>query len=327
MDKRLFFLKKVTSFFVAVLLISAAAVVFAVKVDKKVTKLPTVTDSNNTGGRVETNAELSKVILNVRDMSCSGCISTIKGALTGFQGIEDILVDISGGKVELYYDKEKLTDVAEVEKAISASGYPARIIKTVTPEELRKERDLAASKSKYYIASVSGYDISRADFARELKAARQRVRKAYGNNILKTAQGQALDNRLKVQVASRLIDEGILLQQINKSGYKLNKNKLNSELKKFIKDSGKNENEFQQSIKDDGYDYEYFKKRFETRLLINRYLDEKVLAGASNQYEKQRMFASWFKNSQLLAEVVYYDKDLENAARNSSASASCCAAR
>lgn len=327
MDKRLFFSKKMTSFLVAVLLILAAAVVFALKVDKKVTKLPTVTDSNNTGGRVETNAALSKVILNVRDMSCSGCISNIKGALTGFQGIEDILVDISGGKVELYYDKEKLTDVAEVEKAITDSGYPARIIKTLTPENLRKERDVAASKAEYYIASVSGYDIARADFTKELNAARQRIRKAYGDDILKTTQGRELDNRLKAQVASRLIDEGIFLQQINKSGYKLNESKLNSELKKFIKDSGKNENEFQQSIKDDGYDYEYFKKRFETRLLISRYLDEKIMAGASSQYEKQNMFANWFKNSQLLAEVIYYDKDLENAVRNSKASGGCGASR
>jgi len=55
-----------------------------------------------------------------------------------------------------------------------------------------------------------------------------------------------------------------------------------------------------------------------------------LIAGAalaSNQYEKQRMFASWFKNSQLLAEVVYYDKDLENAARNSSASACRCSTK
>ena len=118
-----------------------------------------------------------------------------------------------------------------------------------------------------------------------------------------------------------------MLQEIKKSGYELNEDKLNSELRKLIKDSGKNENEFQQSIKDDGYDYDYFKKRFETRLLINRYLDEKVLAGASTQFEKQRMFASWFKNSQLLAEVVYYDKDLEKIAQNSSASGSCCATK
>lgn len=308
MDKRAFFTNRMAVLLIAASLILAAGTALAAK-------------STNSDGN------LSKVVLNVSNMSCSGCISTIKGALAGYTGIKDILVDISGGKAEVYFNQKELKDVSEIEKAITDSGYPARIMKTFTPEDLRNERDMAASKAEYYIASVSGYDISRADFAIELNAARQRVRKAYGDGILETAQGQAIDNRLKAQVASRLIEEGILLQEIKKSGYGLNEDIMNSELEKYIKNSGKNGNEFQQSIKDDGYDYDYFKKRFETRLLINGYLDEKVLAGASTQYEKQRMFASWFKNSKLLAEVVYYDKDLENAARNSSTSGSCCAAR
>ena len=308
MDKRTFFTNRMAALLIAGLLILTAGAALATKF-------------------TNSDANLSKVVLNVSNMSCSGCISTIKGALAGYTGIKDILVDISGGKAEVYFNREELKDVSEIEKAITDSGYPARIMKTFTPEDLRNERDMAASKAEYYIASVSGYDISRADFGMELNAARQRIRKAYGDGILETAQGRTVDNRIKAQVASRLIDEGILLQEIKKSGYALNEAKLNSELKKFIKDSGKNKIEFQQSIKDDGYDYDYFKKRFETRLLINRYLDEKVLAGASTQYEKQRMFASWFKNSKLLAEVVYYDKDLENAARNNSASGSCCATK
>jgi len=308
MDKRAFFTNRMAALLIAASLILAAGVTLAAKF-------------------TNSDANLSKVVLNVSNMSCSGCISTIKGALAGYPGIKDILVDIDAGKTEVYFNREELKDVSEIEKAITDSGYPARIMKTLTPEDLRNERDMAASKAEYYIASVSGYDIARADFTKELNAARQRVRKAYGDGILETAQGRALDNRLKAQVASRLIDEGILLQEIKKSGYELNEDKLNSELEKHIKNSGKNGNEFQQSIRDDGYDYDYFKKRFETRLLINRYLDEKVLAGASNQYEKQRMFTSWFKNSQLLAEVVYYDKDLENAARNNSASGSCCATK
>ena len=308
MDKRTFFTNRMAALILAASLIFTAGTALAAK-------------------SVNNDANLSKLVLNVSNMSCSGCISTIKGALAGYPGIKDILVDIGSGKTEVYFNPDELKDVSKIEKAITDSGYPARIIKTVTPEDLRKERDMAASKAEYYIASVSGYDIARADFTKELNAARQRVRKAYGDDILKTAQGRALDNRLKAQVASRLIEEGILLQEIKKSGYALNDARLNDELETFIKNSGKTENEFQQSIKDDGYDYAYFKKRFETRLLINRYLDEKVLVGASNQYEKQRMFASWFKNSQLLAEVVYYDKDLENAARNRSASGSCCATR
>jgi copper chaperone CopZ len=308
MDKRAFFTNRMAALLIAASLILTAGAALAAKF-------------------TNSDANLSKVVLNVSNMSCSGCISTIKGALAGYTGIKDILVDISSGKAEVYFNREELKDVSEIEKAITDSGYPARIMKTFTPEDLRNERDMAASKAEYYIASVSGYDIARADFTKELNAARQRVRKAYGDGILETAQGRTVDNRLKAQVASRLIDEGILLQQIMKSGYELNEDIMNIELEKHIKNSGKNENEFQQSIKDDGYDYDYFKKRFETRLLINGYLDEKVLAGASTQYEKQRMFASWFKNSQLLAEVVYYDKDLENAARNNSASGSCGAAK
>ena len=308
MDKRAFFTNRMVALLIAASLILTAGTAVAAK------------STNN-------DANLSKVVLNVSDMSCSGCISTIKGALAGYPGIKDILVDIGSGRAEVYLNREELKDVSEIEKAITDSGYPARIMKTFTPEDLRNERDLAASKTEYYIASVSGYDIARADFTKELNVARQRVRKAYGDGILETAQGRVLDNRLKTQVASRLIEEGMLLQEIKKSGYALNKDIMNSELKKYIKNSGKNGNDFQQSIKDDGYDYDYFKKKFETRLLINRYLDEKILAGASTQYEKQRMFASWFKNSKLLAEVVYYDKDLEKIALNSSASGSCCATR
>ncbi len=315
MDKKPFFTNKMTAILIVAALILVAGAALAAKFTNKDAAL---SDNDTT---------LSKVVLNVSNMSCSGCISTIKGALAGYPGIQNILVDIGSGKTEVYFNPDELKDVSTIEKAITDSGYPAKVIKTVTPEDLRKERDVAASKAEYYIASVSGYDIARADFTKELNAARQRIRKAYGDDILKTAQGQELDNRLKAQVASRLIDEGIFLQQINKSGYKLNESKLNSELKKFIKDSGKNENEFQQSIKDDGYDYEYFKKRFEIRLLINKYLDEKIMAGASSQYEKQNMFANWFKNSQLLAEVIYYDKDLENAVRNSKASGGCGASR
>jgi len=285
MDKKPFFTNKMTAILIVAALILVAGAALAAKFTNKDAAL---SDNDTT---------LSKVVLNVSNMSCSGCISTIKGALAGYPGIQNILVDIGSGKTEVYFNPDELKDVSTIEKAITDSGYPAKVIKTVTPEDLRKERNIAASKAEYYIASVSGYDIARADFTKELNAARQRVRKAYGDDILKTAQGRELDNRLKAQVASRLIDEGIFLQQINKSGYKLNESKLNSELKKFIKDSGKNENEFQQSIKDDGYDYEYFKKRFETRLLINKYLDEKIMAGASSQYEKQNMFAKVHKLS------------------------------
>ncbi|MFH1953967.1 MAG: cation transporter [Pseudomonadota bacterium] len=324
MDRRSFFTKKVVALLMAGLLILTAAVAFAIRMDRNETRPQLISDNRNTRGSGKTDTESYKVILNVRDMSCSGCISTIKGALSGFEGIRDILVDIGGGRVEVYYDKENLNDVTKIEKAITDSGYPARIVKSFSPEEIRKERDLAASKAEYYIASVSGYDIARADFAIEMNAARQKFKKIHGDNLFKTAQGQALENNLKAQVASRLIEEGILLQEINRSEYRLSGDAVNVELKAYLQKNSKNEKELRQSLEDSGYPYDYFKKKFESGLLINRYLDEKVLAEATTPYEKERVFASWFNNSKTLANVVYYDKDLEQALRNQSASGSCC---
>jgi len=43
--------------------------------------------------------------------------------------------------------------------------------------------------------------------------------------------------------------------------------------------------------------------------------------------EKERQFQAWFNNSKLLADVVYYDKDLEQAIQNHNASGSCCSTR
>ena len=68
-------------------------------------------------------------------------------------------------------------DVAKMAQAITESGYPAKTLKVFSAEEIRKERDLAASKSKYYVASVSGYDIARAEVAYYDKDLERAIRK------------------------------------------------------------------------------------------------------------------------------------------------------
>ena len=161
----------------------------------------------------------------------------------------------------------------------------------------------------------------------EMNAAKQKFKKNYGDQLFTTPQGQALETRLKAQVVGRLIDEGILLQAINRSGYKLDEDAIKTELVKYLEKNGKNKKEFQQSLEESGYNYGYFIRKLETGLLINRFLDEKIMAGASTPYEKQRLFTSWFNNSKTLSEIVYYDKDVKQAVRNQSASGSCCPAK
>jgi hypothetical protein len=58
--------------------------------------------------------------------------------------------------------------------------------------------------------------------------------------------------------------------------------------------------------------------------LINRYLEEKVLADAANDFEKQNAFNAWYSNSKVLAPVVYYDKELERLQQPKSGSGGGC---
>lgn len=267
--------------------------------------------------------DLSKVVLSVSGMSCSGCISTIKGSLAGIQGVEDVLVNLSSSKAEVYIDSGAMTDVTPIASAITESGYPAKVIKVVSSEEMKKERDVAAAKSAYYIATVGGWDIARADFENELRFAKKRYSGTYGDNLFNSAQGKALLDNLKAQITSRLINEGIVMQEITKANLKADPARVEKELEDLVKEHGKDPAQFRQSLEDSGYDFNYFKKKLEIKVLISSYMDEKILVGATNQFERQNLFNAWFNNAKVLAEVIYYDKELETLIQAQSASSGC----
>ena len=104
-------------------------------------------------GELEITDSISKAILRVDGMSCSGCIYTIKSSLSEFKGIRDILVNLSAGQTEIYYDSTKLKDVSPIADTITAGGYPAKVTKVLSADQIRKERDMAAARSINFIAS------------------------------------------------------------------------------------------------------------------------------------------------------------------------------
>ena len=57
------------------------------------------TQTTQPAGKAEITSDTSKVVFQVDNMSCSGCISTIKSSLAGYAGIQDIIVDISGSNI------------------------------------------------------------------------------------------------------------------------------------------------------------------------------------------------------------------------------------
>ena len=85
------------------------------------------TTATQTPATTENTANTAKVIFQVDNMSCSGCIATIKSSLAGYEGIQEIIVDITGGVAEVYFDSLAIKDLKPLASSITASGYPAKI--------------------------------------------------------------------------------------------------------------------------------------------------------------------------------------------------------
>ena len=125
-------------------------------VDKQLVGNQEVTRAADTSSEtVEVTANTAKVVLNVEGMSCSGCISTIKSSLAEYEGIQDIIVNISGGITEVYYDSRKIEDVDRFASSITASGNPAKVNRLVPANQLREEEALASQRAKFYVALLA----------------------------------------------------------------------------------------------------------------------------------------------------------------------------
>ncbi|HVF99085.1 MAG TPA: heavy-metal-associated domain-containing protein [Chloroflexia bacterium] len=66
---------------------------------------------------------MSKVILEVPDMSCGHCESTVRGALQDRPGVNSVQVDLPGKVVYLDYDESKL-NLETVGEILDEEGYP-----------------------------------------------------------------------------------------------------------------------------------------------------------------------------------------------------------
>jgi len=278
----------------------------------------------NTNTVATDQSTTAKAVLDVQGMSCSGCINQIKSGLADIDGISDVLVDLSSGRVEVFYDSTRVKDLAQIASAITAVGYPATLKQTMTQNEIEKENNLFADRARLYIAAVGDWEIARGDYDSELSHARGRYEKVYGRSVFTGDQGDALLQRLQSQIAASLISEGIQMQEVRKAGFKLSAKTVEVEFDKFLSEKGTTRQELKKVLGESDFDYGYFYKKFENRLTIDRYIDDTVLAGFSNDLDKKQHYSDWFNNARLLAKVVYYDKNLENIVQKSSAGAGGC---
>jgi len=66
---------------------------------------------------------MSKVVLNVPDISCEHCAKTVTQALTPIQGVRDVAVDVPAKQVKVEYD-ETVVNLEAMKLALQEEDYP-----------------------------------------------------------------------------------------------------------------------------------------------------------------------------------------------------------
>ena len=193
----------------------------------------------------------------------------------------------------------------------------------MTADQFKEEEAVASQRAKFYIASVGGWDISRADFDTEVAYAKNRYKKAYGQNVFLDERGKKVLDNLKAQVLSRLINEGIQMQEVQRIGYRVDPKILEQEFDNFIRQKNIGLERFKTSLAESGYPFDFFMKKFENRVRLRLYIEEQVLRGVASDYDKQQQYLAWFNNARGLSKVTIYDKQLERLTQNQSARGGC----
>ncbi len=84
-----------------------------------------------------------KTTVQIQNLKCHGCASTIKNKLLGLENINDVSIDVENDSVSFEYDTEETIEIAK--KELHKLGYP-----------LVGEDNNLPTKAKSYVSCAIG---------------------------------------------------------------------------------------------------------------------------------------------------------------------------
>ena len=95
---------------------------------------------------------LKRTVFEVNNIHCGYCLSKINSVLAGLDGFVGMSADLSQGKMVV--DHRAALSAAAISKAITASGYPARISEDPSAEQDIRVVEKPGGQDKWYSKRV-----------------------------------------------------------------------------------------------------------------------------------------------------------------------------
>ncbi|BCR05509.1 hypothetical protein DESUT3_25780 [Desulfuromonas versatilis] len=242
----------------------------------------------------------------VQKMTCGSCAKNIQNALAGVEGVGSVDVNVTSGRAKVEYAAASI-DTEAIAARISEAGYPAELSRNLSAADYRALREDASRLAKDYVAKIGDRLVSRADFEKRL--AERRSPKATAD----------MEPGLRRGVWQEMLQRELLLLAAEQNRVVVQDGEVAAEIEKMRAGMPN----FDAMIQARFGGEEEFAARVKEDLIINRNIEDHVVAGETDPAARQVKLNSWFKNLSSTTSVEVYDPALK-AAAGGGCGGSCC---
>lgn len=251
------------------------------------------------------NAALAEY--QIEKLTCGSCVSNIKTALAGLDGVGSVEVNLTSNRGRVTYDPAEV-DSQLIAKTISDAGYPTSLRLELDPQEYTALQQEQAQLGQEYMAKIGERLLARTDFEQEL---RQRS----GG-----ATPAAQNDQLWQSVWKDVLQRELLLSAAEQNQVIIQPGEVDARLDELRQGHQGLE---QLVIKRYG-SMDDFRARLREDLIINRNIEDNVYAGITDPRERQGKLQNWYAELKNSTEVIIYDSQLKAISQGSGGGCACC---
>lgn len=248
---------------------------------------------------------------DLQKVTCGSCVSKITGALDDLPGVDTIEIDLTSSRGRVTFDPAA-TSADQIARTIGRAGYPAALRTELEPAELAALRAEESRLVRTYVARVGDRFVSRSDFE-------SRVDQAGGNNA---ASLPAETAATRLAVWHEILQRELLLDAAAQNGVVVLAGEVEIRLQELRQRHGGGEFGVMELADDE----EILRQRLREDMIIQRNLEDHVLAGVSEPGQRRSLLQDWFKDLNRRTEVAIFDPELKSmtSAKTSGCGGSCC---
>jgi copper chaperone CopZ len=250
------------------------------------------------------NAALAE--FQIEKLTCGACVGNIREALSGTDGIGGVDVNLTSNRGRVTYDPEEV-DSQQIAEIITSAGYPAMLRMELSAQEYSSMQKEQESLSEKYLAKIGGRYLLREDFEAAL---RQRT----GHDAL-----PPLDERLWQTTWQDVLQRELLLSAAEKNNVIVQPGEVEARLDELKK----GHQGLEQLVTRRYGSVEQFRDRLHQDMVINKNIENHVLAGITEENQRKQRLSTWYAELQSNTEVTIYDNQLKSASQTSGGCACC----